>query len=802
MLRLIAFFLITGFIFIVICSGGPGSAQAFVTVTRLTNTPDQTLSLNPTISDDGRTIVFESSADLANSGRGPSFHLLRSNLSSFVEIGATRAVCPAMSGDGRIVVFASTEDLVGRNADRNSEIFLFDGVQLRQLTETSGASRLIDGNFQPSITADGRIAAFSSNGEIFLYDTLDQKFTQLTNDGPEHSAVSPKISGDGAWIYYKRSLTADNADLVLVDTRTLAIRVLVDDAEDLSIVEARAVSNDGMRFVYSASTAPNQTQVFMFDGRNDSIRQLTDLGSRSVDVQLHPTISGDGRRVAFATRRRVTNAIDGGVELYLLDLPTGQVQQITNAPAAATAEVVSSLNFDGSVVAFSFPRILSGPVSDDDLRNNSEIYVASIPPRPIAAATIVNAAAQRQEPQPANVAPGSLATIRGNALALKTEAADFAGAELPLAVAGTTVKVNGQPARIFYVSAGEVVFVVPDGLATGPAQVLIENGDGLTSKAEANISLAAPGVFTVTTDGRGEAIILNSNTLTPGPFDPSNGELQLSIFATGIARANSVSVTINRKPAAVKTVVQANVPGLDEIHILVPTDLRGAGVSTLVVAADGVHSNPVSLVLSGAPPNPTPSPTPSPSPTPDSSPHIVISQIFGGGGNSGAPFRNDFIEIFNAGSSTVNLSGWSVQYASATASTWSVTPLTSITLDPGQYYLIQESSGGSNGASLPAPDATGTIAMAAGSGKVALVKTSTALASACPTDPNIIDLAGYGSTANCFRGSAPAPAPSNTNATLRGAGGCIDTRNNVADFALGPPNPRNTKFLPRVCTDP
>jgi uncharacterized protein (TIGR03437 family) len=786
MLRLTACFLIAGFIFIVICSAGPQPAQSFATLTRLTNTPEHTLNLNPTLSDDGRTVVFESSADLANTGGSPSFHLLRANLSSFVEIGATRAVCPAMSGDGTIIVFASTEDLLGRNADRNSEIFLFDGVKLRQLTETSGASRLTDGNFQPSITNDGRSVAFSSNGNIVLYDTLDQRFTQLTSDG---LAANPKISGDGSRVY----LTTDAADLILIDTRTLASRVLVDDAEDLSIVEGRAVSNDGMRLVYSASTAENQTQVFMFDGRDDSIRQLTNLGSRAVDVQLQPTISGDGRRVAFATRRRVTSASDGGVELYLLDLPTGVVQQITNAPAAATAEVVSSLNFDGSVVAFSFPRILSGPVSDNDFRNNSEIYVTSIPPRPVGKATIVNAAAQGQEPQPANIAPGSIASIRGNALALKSEEAGFAGKELPFALAGTTVTVNGQPARIFYVSANEVVFVVPSGLASGPAQFQVTNREGLSSKAEAIISAAAPGVFTVS-GGRGEAIILNSDTLTPGAFDPLNRQLRLSIFATGVAQANSVSVTINSKPTIVEAVVPAPLPGLDEIHVLIPHEFRGAGTSTLVVSADGLQSNPVSLVLTGA--------TPTPTPTPDTSPHIVISQVFGGGGNSGAPFRNDFIEIFNAGSTTVNLSGWSVQYASATASTWSATPLTSVTLAPGQYYLVQQSSGGNNGATLPTADATGTIAMAAGSGKVALVKTTAALTGACPNDPNIVDFAGYGSTANCFRGAAPAPAPGNTTAILRAASGCTDTRNNVADFAIGPPNPRNTKFLPRVCADP
>lgn len=833
MLRLTVCFLITAFLFVVVSTP---RAEPFATLTRVTNTPEHTLNLNPTLSDDGRTVVFESTADLAGRGQNASFHALRVELEreTFAELGGTRAVCPAVSGDGKIVVFASSEDLTGRNADRNSEIFLFDGSGLKQLTETeptTSASRLTDGNFQPSITSDGRVIAFSSNHEIFLYDSREEKYTQLTN---ENGAVNPKISGDGSRVYYKRTKATDLADLVLIETKTLTTRVVVENVPELSLTEGRAVSNDGMRLVYSALTAANQSQVFMFDGRDNSVRQLTQLGSRAVDVALQPTISGDGRRVAFATRRRVLNASDGGVELYVLDLPSGQTQQITNAPAAATAEVISSLNFDGSLVAFSFPRILSGPVSDDDLRNNSEIYLASIAPRAIGTATVVNAAARGSEPQPSNIAPGSVAHIRGSKLALKTETANLTGEELPFTVGGTTVSVNNQLARIYYVSPDEVVFVVPSGLANGPAQFLVTNSEGLSSIAEASIITTAPGLFTVSGDGRGEAVVLNSDTSVRGPFDPSSGTLRLTIFATGIARANNVSVTINGRQVVVEAVAPARLPGFDEIHVLVPAELRGVGTSTLIVIADGVQSNPVSIVLSGTAPTPTPTPTPSatptptpspsptasptpsptptptatptpspsPTPTPETSPHVVISQIFGGGGNAGAPFRNDFIEIFNAGNSPLNLTGWSVQYASATASTWSVTPLTSVTLLPGQYYLVQESSGGSNGAALTAPDASGTIAMAAGSGKVGLVKGSATLTGSCPTDPNIVDLVGYGNTANCFRGSAPATAPSNTNALLRAAAGCTDARNNATDFALGPPNPRNTNFLQRICTDP
>jgi uncharacterized protein (TIGR03437 family) len=786
MLRLTVCFLIASFLFVI--NFGFGSVESVASLTRLTNTPEHAINLNPTLSDDGQVVVFESSADLAETGADSSFHALRADLASgFTEIGASRAVCPALSSDGKIVAFASAEDLTGQNADRNSEIFLFDGLELKQVTQTepaSVASRLTDGNFQPSITGDGRTIAFSSNRGIFLYDTVQKRFTQLTS---ETSAASPKISADGSRVYYKRA-----ADLRLIETSTATAHMIASDVANLSLTEGRAVSNDGMRLVYSALTAPNQTQVFLYEARDNSIRQLTKLGSRVTDVSLQPTVSGDGKRVAFATRRRVTNASDGGVELYVLDLPTGEVEQITTAPGTATAEVIASLNFDGSRVAFNFPRILSEPVSDDDLRNNSEIYLATVAPRPVGVASVVNAAAHGNESDPTLIAPGSIASIRGSALASLGE---------------TTVTVNGRSAKIFYVAADEIVFVVPGELPAGPAEFLVTNGDGLSSKAQANISAAAPGVFTVAGDGRGEAIILNSDTLRSSPFDPSNGQLRLSIFATGVVRANSVSVTICGKPSAVETVAAANLIGLDEIHVLVPAELRGAGRCTLIVAADSVQSNSVSVTIGGTAPTPTPTPTPSPTATPSPSPSpvatsgVVISQIFGGGGNAGAPFRNDFIEIFNGTNASINLNGWSVQYASATASTWSVTPLTAVTLLPGQYYLVQDSSGGTNGTALPTPDATGSIAMAAGSGKVVLVKNSNALTGACPNDPNIVDLLGYGSTANCFRGSAPATAPSNTNALVRAAGGCTDTRNNVADFGLGPPNPRNTTFLPRICTN-
>ena len=185
--------------------------------------------------------------------------------------------------------------------------------------------------------------------------------------------------------------------------------------------------------------------------------------------------------------------------------------------------------------------------------------------------------------------------------------------------------------------------------------------------------------------------------------------------------------------------------------------------------------------------------------TDDDGMKLVISQVYGGGGNSGAPYTNDFIEIFNRGNVAVNLNGLSVQYAAATGTTWQVTNLSGM-LAPGKYFLIQESSGGANGSPLPTPDAAGTIAMAAGAGKVALVGTTVALSGSCPSGANIIDFVGYGTTASCFEGSGPAPAPSATASALRRSNGCIDVASNANDFATGPPTPRHTATSANNCS--
>jgi len=170
---------------------------------------------------------------------------------------------------------------------------------------------------------------------------------------------------------------------------------------------------------------------------------------------------------------------------------------------------------------------------------------------------------------------------------------------------------------------------------------------------------------------------------------------------------------------------------------------------------------------------------------------VVINQVYGGGGNSGSIYSNDFVELFNNDDTTVNLAGWSVQYSSAAGTSWQVTPLTG-TIPPHGYFLVAESAGSTPSKPLPNPDVTGGIAMSATAGKVVLSNSTAAQTGASPSGATVIDLMGFGPTATGFEG-APAPVLTNSTADIRTPDG-QDANNNSTDFVAGTPNAHNSSY--------
>ncbi|MGI8542924.1 MAG: DNA/RNA non-specific endonuclease [Aridibacter sp.] len=330
--------------------------------------------------------------------------------------------------------------------------------------------------------------------------------------------------------------------------------------------------------------------------------------------------------------------------------------------------------------------------------------------------------------------------------------------------------------------------------------IIFYNGSGGASYAAQNLSGTVPdqpggyGFVTVDQSGfqngspDGLALINNSNNVVQflcyeGVFAATNGPANgMTCTDTGVEETSTT-------PTGFSLQLQGTGSVYGDFTWTAPKQNTKGTINTGQTFGGGGTPTPTTT--------PTATPTPTPTPTPGAT-TLVISQVYGGGGNSGAQFSNDFIELFNNGTSAVSFTDWSVQYASASGTSWQKAAISGTVL-PGQYFLVQLGGGTSGGVALANPDASGGLNLSATSGKVALVKNNTALAGGCPLgDAAIADLVGYGG-ASCFEGSAPAPGLSNTTAAFRTRGGCRDTNFNQANFTEAAPDPRNSSTPLNSC---
>jgi hypothetical protein len=185
---------------------------------------------------------------------------------------------------------------------------------------------------------------------------------------------------------------------------------------------------------------------------------------------------------------------------------------------------------------------------------------------------------------------------------------------------------------------------------------------------------------------------------------------------------------------------------------------------------------------------------------------VVINEVYVSGGASGALYKNDFVELYNTSTTACSLANFTLQTATGTANNF--TSLVSFpagaasVIPAGGFYLIQ--FGGDapgSGLTLQNPNLTSAINLDNLSGKLALVNSLSSLTGNCDNNlANSFDFVGYGATANCFEGTAPAPVSSLTTSISRILLG-FDTNNNSLNFSVAQsPSPGAAASIPTAAS--
>ncbi len=383
---------------------------------------------------------------------------------------------------------------------------------------------------------------------------------------------------------------------------------------------------------------------------------------------------------------------------------------------------------------------------------------------------------------------GTVVDGAGNSAASYTSGPSYTIQGLPAAPANLVATGgNAHVALTWNAVSGADTYTVKRSLTSGTGYSNLITGVAVANYDDTSAVNGTPYFYKVSaTNGRGEGPDSSEATATPavpaagpGPVSIAVGDAKVLLSWPAVGGATSYNVKRGLTTGTYTVTTNTLVPTFTDSTVTNGTTYYY--VVTALSPAESANSTEVS----GTPNTP-------------SVLGVVISQLYGGGGNAGATLKNDFVELFNRGTQTVNLTGWSVQYTSSAGTAWQATPLSG-TIAAGHYYLVQEAAGAAGTVNLPAPDATGTINMGLGGGKALVVSQTTAFSVGCPSSATIGDLVGWSITADCFETAHISSAPSNTTAAFRANAGCTDTNNNSADFSIAAPNPRNSGSPVNVC---
>jgi Tol biopolymer transport system component len=370
---------------------GGGESPPACTLNQLTHTTEP--NSDSSITNDGRLIAFGSDSDLVglNPDHNREPYLADRTDGSIVQLARTEGFtgAPVVNGDGRRLVFTAVSDLTGENPDGNPEAFLLDGrggVEA-QITNTVGRR-----NGMATISSDGRRVVLLSDAdltgrdadgttEVFLLDVDAGGVQQVTNGGGGALQEGMSVSGDGSRLVFRsdRNLTGDNPDgnveVFLFDADTSALTQLTRTVGgEQGDNNGPSISADGRWVAFYSDRDPvgenadQSFEAFLLDLLTGSLRQVTHAVTGRSDFV---SINGNGTRLALGSSSNLTGVNpDLGGEVFLYDVQAGVLSQLTDTAGSASSD--PSISSDGRVIAFESRADLTGGNAD----RNSEIFHA------------------------------------------------------------------------------------------------------------------------------------------------------------------------------------------------------------------------------------------------------------------------------------------------------------------------------------------------------------------------------------------------------------------------------------------
>ncbi len=561
------------------------------------------------------------------------------------------------SGDGGPATAASLNLPRGLAINSAGGVYISDTGNSRvRLVSPAGIISTVAGNGSYGATGDGGQAtnasfsdvtdiALDAAGNLYIADASNHRIRKVTPGGIVTTVAGTGVQG-----------SSGDGGLAIDATLNRPISVALDAAGNLYICDS---SNHNVRRVSLASGmiapyAGNGTAAFSGDGGLATAASLNfplgvatdkygylyiaDSGNNSIR-RVSPggmivTVAGTGNLAGFAGDGAAANgallnipsdvAVDGSGNLFIADSGNNRVRKV-DGPSGIIGTIAGGDNdgFSGDAgpavnSLLSFPWKLAtdpaGAVYIADRVNNrirkisAGTYVATLAGAPV---TSVSAASNALN---ASLAPSLIASAYGKGLADSTVNAPL---PLPATVANVGVIVkdaagNTREAQLYFISANQINYVVPDQTSVGTATVTMTKNGQTVGSGTIQVAAIAPGIFAANGNGQGaasaEAVKYPAQTwqftgtcpavgsCVTVPFDVGTAAtpVYLELYGTGIrGTKSSVTATIGGTAAAATWGVQSQYPGMDQVNLLVPTSLAGRGEVDVVLTVDGVAANTV-----------------------------------------------------------------------------------------------------------------------------------------------------------------------------------------------------------------